>query len=89
MKFYVFELNNTQTYTNLDDMELIERGPYVFDETRTKEEIDFNENQTLVSYRERRKYKFREDLSVGPYDDNITFINLPLLVMLLNSIWII
>ena len=83
MKFYLFELNNTESYTNLDDMKLRERGPYVFDESRTKEEVVFysNENnKSVVSYRERRKYQFREDLSVGKYNDNITFMNVPILV---------
>ena len=83
MKFYLFELNNTDNYTNLDDIQLVERGPYVFDETREKEDIYFHtnhNNESVVSYRERRKYSFREDLSVGQYNDNITFINIPLMV---------
>ena len=85
IKFNFFELTNPDNYTNLDDIKLVERGPYVFDETRNKEEIEFyynDKNESLVSFRERRRYKFRKDLSVGHYDDNITFINLPLMVTL-------
>ena len=83
VKFHIFELNNTDNYTNLSDIQLIERGPYVFKETRTKEDIVFytdQNNESVASYRERRQYKFNEELSNGSYDDNITFINLPLLV---------
>ena len=84
MKFFVFELKNTDTYTNLTDIQLTERGPYVFEESRNKENIVFyknDNNESVASFRERRQYKFREDMSIGRYDDNITFINLPLLVI--------
>ncbi|XP_054159977.1 uncharacterized protein LOC128958187 [Oppia nitens] len=89
MKFYVFVLKNPQTYTNLEDVELEERGPWVFEEWRSKEQINFFTgplNESLVSYRERRKYIFKPDLSSGTFDENLTFINAPMMSVLFNQV---
>ncbi|CAG2110749.1 unnamed protein product [Medioppia subpectinata] len=61
MKFTFFVCKNADTYTNLSDIELEERGPYVYEETRLKQNITFYDDE--VSYLENKTYKFRPDMS--------------------------
>ena len=49
-------------------------------ELRSKEDITFEKNGTVISYREPKAYVFEEHLSVGSHDDNFTTVNLPILV---------
>ncbi len=65
MKFHIFHLSNDYN-KNLSNIKLVERGPYVFEEKRTKENIEYFENdkkEFLFKYRERKVYTFNEKLS--------------------------
>jgi hypothetical protein len=90
MKFHIFNLTNIDYNKNLSNIKLEEKGPYVFQEKRTKENIEYFENdkkQFLLKYRERKVYTFNEKLSPGlSLNDSITFINLPFLVCFSKSI---
>ncbi len=83
MKFHIFHLSNDYK-KNLSNIKLVEKGPYVFEEKRTKENIEYFENdknEFLLRYRERKVYTFNEELSANfSLNDSITFINLPFLV---------
>jgi hypothetical protein len=84
MKFHIFHLTNTDYNKNLSNIKLEEKGPYVFEEKRIKENIEYFENDEkkfLVRYRERKVYSFKPELSGNlTLNDSLTFINLPFLV---------
>ncbi len=84
LKFYVFHLNNSNYNHNLSNIKLVERGPYVFEEKRFKDNINYfinDRNEFLLSYRERKIYTFNDKLSKGvSLNDRVTVINLPFLV---------
>jgi len=83
IKFHIFHLSNDYK-KNLSNIKLVEKGLYVFQEKRTKEDIEYFENdkkEFLLRYRERKVYTFNEKLSGSlSLNDSITFINLPFLV---------
>lgn len=80
MKYYLFNVKNPDEVVSGAYPVIEERGPYVFREV-FKYEIDgWNENQTLITYRKRKFYYFDAELSNGTLQDNITIINLPLIV---------
>ncbi|CAG2174827.1 unnamed protein product, partial [Oppiella nova] len=89
MKFHIFSPKNADTYTSLADVELEARGPWVFEEWRSKEEIRFHRNErndSLVSYRERKRYVFRSDLSKATLEEDVTFVNAPVMAILFNQV---
>ncbi|CAG2104540.1 unnamed protein product [Medioppia subpectinata] len=79
MKFTFFVCRNADTYTNLSDIELEERGPYVYEEIRFKQNITVYDDE--ISYLENKTYKFRPDLSKHGLseDDNVTIVNFPMM----------
>lgn len=54
---------------------LVECGPYVFVENHKRTNVTWNENGT-VTYNQIRTWQFRQDLSVGTLDDEITTLNM-------------
>jgi hypothetical protein len=58
-----------------------EIGPFVYREYITKEQVMDNQNFS-ISYKERRRYEFRPDLSVHGDDFNVTTLNLGPIVVL-------
>ena len=77
MKFHFFSLNNTD-YKSLDYIELEEKGPFVYDETRVKENIHRISDE-FISYQEKRSYTHEPGKGRNE-NESITFINFPLLV---------
>ena len=82
MKFTFFALKNAN-YTNLQDIEFVEKGPYVFKETRFKQNITFLDDDNLLSYLENRTYEFNAEMSCKgcKENDSVTFINFPMMVI--------
>ncbi|XP_072939023.1 protein croquemort-like [Epargyreus clarus] len=54
---------------------LEEVGPYVFREYHTKENITWNDNNSTVTYYNKRSWQFQPQLSNGSLSDPITSIN--------------
>ena len=86
---YIFTLKN-DNYTNLDDIELEESGPYVYEVTRINKLqslcINFTENEELLTYRENKAYRFLAEeskQSAQQLNENeiIKIINFPILVL--------
>ena len=72
---YIFNLTNADAVlTNGSKPEVVELGPYVYDERHARTGIRFNDNAT-VTYRQVRTYHFRPDLSKGSLDDQVVTIN--------------
>lgn len=81
-----YENWNKKDYKSLKFTEI---GPYVWDETRFKTFIQFNNDSDKVSYREEKQYVFNEKESVQNgkqlnKTDLITIIN-PILVIFKNK----
>lgn len=57
-------------------------GPYVFHEERVKENITWDDDNDLVSYKTRSFYHFEESLSKGSFEDSITALHVPSIVSL-------
>jgi len=45
-----------------------------------KEKITFSFDKTIVSYVERKVYKFDSVMSIGSIDENLTVVNIPIVV---------
>lgn len=51
-----------------------------FREHRKKENISWNNDLGIITYREIRSFTFDRDKSAGPQSDNFTTVNLPMIV---------
>ncbi len=65
-------------------------GPYVYEQKRKKINITINSENDTIDYQQVIEYFFRPDKSNGSEDDEITVINLPLVVwMNFNAVFCI
>ncbi|CAF3768756.1 unnamed protein product [Rotaria sp. Silwood1] len=74
ISIYVFDLDNQVEFLNGAKPHLIQRGPFVYREQRTKEDIRFYPNGT-ISYRESRNYTFDRSKSIADETFSINTIN--------------
>ena len=81
LKIFLFEIMNPE------DMEvngsrplLAERGPFTYSVKSWKDSIEFEEGNRHLSYKEHRSYHFMKEKSVGNLENEITILNIPLLV---------
>ncbi|KAK4887314.1 hypothetical protein RN001_003585 [Aquatica leii] len=63
---------------------LDQRGPYVFYEHHIRENITWNQNET-ISFRQRKIWHFEPSLSNGTLNDTITNVN-PVCVVIVNKV---
>ncbi|XP_013772957.1 scavenger receptor class B member 1-like [Limulus polyphemus] len=78
-KIYFFNVTNPEEFLQQKSKpKLVEIGPYTYRSWWTKENITWNNNDT-VTYREVKKYVFKPELSVGSENDVITTVNFPML----------
>lgn len=80
-------MNSEDVGRGLSDPILKEHGPYTFRQLRKKELIGWNENETLLSFRNSKTYFFEPHRSKGHLNDTLTFINIPLVVSLFNLVF--
>ncbi|XP_055687525.1 scavenger receptor class B member 1-like [Lutzomyia longipalpis] len=80
LKVYIFNYTNVDRFNDGTDEKLVveEIGPYVYYEKLTKEDIVFNDNNT-ISYREKRVNYFLPDMNTWSDLENITVPNIPML----------
>ncbi|RWS25825.1 platelet glycoprotein 4-like protein [Leptotrombidium deliense] len=79
MKFYIFELTNALELQSGGKANVTQRGPYVFKEVRQKKIVNISSDGSNIAYLDLKSYYFIENLSNGTLDDQITFINIPLI----------
>lgn len=84
-KYYFFNLNNPNEVINGKDPVFTELGPYAYNEKIEKKNIKFI-NQSSVQFNPVSTISFEPTLSVGNEDDLITFLNLPAMGMMEDSI---
>ncbi|XP_020041348.1 scavenger receptor class B member 1 isoform X2 [Castor canadensis] len=75
LSVYFFEVVNPDEVLQGGKPQVRERGPYVYREFRYKDNITFNDNDT-VSFVEPRSYQFQPDRSRGSESDYITLPNI-------------
>ena len=77
---YFFNITNSDQIVNLTDVSQLnyeQVGPYVYDEFRWKEDIEFREDGNVAKFVEKKKYTFNQTLSGNrSSDDILTVINL-------------
>ncbi|CAF3824396.1 unnamed protein product [Rotaria magnacalcarata] len=79
ISIYVFDLANKADFLNGAKPNLIQHGPFVYKEQRTKEDVKFYPNGT-ISYRESRNYTFDRSKSMADETLSITTINIVYMV---------
>lgn len=77
-RFYFFDIENPKGVVRGERPKVTERGPYVYRMILDRDNITFNDNDT-VSFLVRYRYFFDESRSVGPESDTITALNAPLM----------
>jgi len=81
MNFYIFNTTNPHEVAKGQKPKLEEFGPYVYEEKRVKIDIELNEENNTVFYRQPVRYFFRPDLSNGTEEDRFKILNIPLVVL--------
>ena len=61
-------------------MRVEEVGPFVYEEKWVREGVEWSEDNSVVSYRMRRTYHHRPDLSRGALTDEVILPNVPMFV---------
>ncbi|XP_007665113.1 scavenger receptor class B member 1 isoform X2 [Ornithorhynchus anatinus] len=75
LSVHFFEVLNPNQILKGEKPSVRERGPYVYREFRHKDNITFNDNDT-VSYLEYRSFRFQPEMSQGSEDDYIVIPNI-------------
>lgn len=74
-EFYMFNWTNPEkVYDPLVKPHFVEMGPYVFQEMHNRNDVQFFGNGT-VGFNQTRTWHFREDLSNGQLEDQVTNLN--------------
>ncbi|XP_004472641.1 lysosome membrane protein 2 [Dasypus novemcinctus] len=77
-QFYFFNVTNPQEILEGEIPQVKEVGPYTYRELRSKANIQFGDNGTIVSAVSNKAYIFEQALSVGdPKTDLIRTLNIP------------
>jgi len=77
-KFYFFDMLNPQELFHRHEMPILEeRGPYTFREVERKVNISWHPENGTVSYKRMKHWYFEPSMSIGPLNDTITTINVP------------
>jgi hypothetical protein len=76
-KYYFLDVTNAyEVQTMGAKPSFTERGPYVYREYRLKENVEWSENEEIVSYLPIDYFIFDRNMSVGdPMEDQVTTIN--------------
>ncbi|XP_045125835.1 scavenger receptor class B member 1-like [Portunus trituberculatus] len=74
---YVFNLTNPDQFMQGARPRVQELGPYVYTLRETKENVRYEDDETIVEYQGRPTYFFQPHLSEGSENDPITTVNIP------------
>lgn len=82
-KIYLFNVTNPEEFSRNGSKPIVEElGPYVFRGRWTKEDINWNDQDGTVSYKDVKDYTFEPELSVGDPEEMIYTLNAPLLAVI-------
>ncbi|RWS06791.1 Lysosome membrane protein 2-like protein [Dinothrombium tinctorium] len=85
IKFYLFDIQNKNDVFNGHKPIVVERGPYVFRQTREKLDIEIDELNATITYKELKGYYFEPELSNGSLSDELTVVDVPV-ASLINKV---
>ena len=80
-QYYFFDVKNPSAVAKGSKPILIERGPYIYSESWKKDNIEFLD-KTRLTYSPITSLQFEPALSNGSMTDEITILNIPLIVIL-------
>ncbi|KFM67982.1 Scavenger receptor class B member 1, partial [Stegodyphus mimosarum] len=82
-KIYIFNITNPEEFTMKGDKPILhEIGPYVFRGRWLKEDLEWNEADGTVTYKDIKEYVFVPELSYGNQEEKIYTLNGPLLAVI-------
>jgi len=87
LRVYFFNTTNPAGFLKGEKPFLVEMGPYTWEETWSKEGVEFAEDGSTVKYNIKKTYRFRRDLSIGGEDDTVTVPNIPLFASVNQMRW--
>jgi len=79
LKAYFFNVTNPRRFLNGSKPVLKEIGPFVYQESWEKENVNWLDEGKQVRFGQRKTFKFRDDLSVSDEDTSLTLLNLPMM----------
>jgi len=82
LKIYYFNATNAEEYLTGGKLRVEEVGPFVYEEKWVREDVQWSEDDSEVSFRMRRTYHHRPDLSKGALTDEVILPNVPMFGML-------
>ena len=82
LKIYYFNATNAEEYLTGGKLRVEEVGPFVYEEKWFREDVQWSEDDSEVSFRMRRTYHHRPDLSKGALTDEVILPNVPMFVSL-------
>ncbi|CAF2494228.1 unnamed protein product [Rotaria sp. Silwood2] len=80
-KMYIWHCTNPIDVQNGGIPELVERGPYVYREEWNRSNIAYSDDLDTLSYIPLTTLYFDRNQSIGPDDEYVTVINVPLMAM--------
>ncbi|CAF1070688.1 unnamed protein product [Rotaria magnacalcarata] len=80
-KMYIWHCTNPIAVKNGAIPELVERGPYVYREEWNRSSITYNDGLDRLSYIPSTTLYFDRNQSIGPDDEYVSVINVPLMAM--------
>lgn len=82
-KYYIFDVKNARDVERgRAKPKLVQRGPYTYSELFDKVDIQFKDKNT-VDFSPKFTLIFEPSLSAGNESDMVTFLNVPLVVLIL------
>ncbi|GIX80405.1 lysosome membrane protein 2 [Caerostris darwini] len=82
-KVFIFNITNPDEYSNKGAKPILqELGPYVFKGHWMKDDIEWDDSDGTVTYRDIKEYTFVPELSVGDQEEMVYTLNGPLLAVI-------
>jgi len=82
LKIYYFNVTNSEEYLSGGKLRVQEIGPYVFEEKWKRDDVEWTQDEEEVSFRMKKTYHHRPDLSKGSLSDPVILPNVPMFGML-------
>lgn len=85
LQFYLFNWTNSEEVMKNQTVKpiFVEHGPYTYYEHHIRENITFNDNNT-ITFLTKRNWRFVPEMTVGSLDDVITTVN-PIVAVSINN----
>lgn len=86
-KAFLFNITNYKDVMNGSKPHLVETGPYIFRQMRSKDILSWNETLHTVTYRDMKRYYFVPELSAN-IEEKVYTVNMPLqgIIMFLKKL---